>query len=384
MKINYKNYQNEIVKIRRHLHMYPETAFKGFKTTKFIKNYLEEIGYNVEATGLTGCSTFLCVNKEFPTVVLRAEMDAVPIAEESGEEFSSKIPNAMHACGHDANMAVSLVLAKLAMKTKDQLSCNIRFVFEPAEEIGMGAAEMIKSGVLENPKADAFIMIHFACKSSGGVEVNESVATAAIGRLEISIKGISAHWAAAQKGKNAITAASKLICRIEDINKTYTSPYPFIIGIGKISGGSSANIVPDSALLNGNIRACTMEDYNNICSLIQKAADDISESTGTKIEVSLSENPITPIINDPFLVKKAADVGKKVYGESFYLTNKLYLAGDNACLYFDKTRGIFMVFRSPMPNGSVSLHNPKFRLNEEEFYKSLEMLHTYLKELYRP
>ena len=93
---------------------------------------------------------------------------------------------------------------------------------------------------------------------------------------------------------------------------------------------------------------------------------------------------IFPRINDPFLVKKAADVGKKVYGESFYLTNKLYLAGDNACLYFDKTRGIFMVFRSPMPNGSVSLHNPKFRLNEEEFYKSLEMLHTYLKELYRP
>ena len=94
MKINYKNYQNEIVEIRRHFHMYPETAFKEFKTTKFIKNYLEEIGYNVEATGLTGCSAFLCVNKEFPTVVLRAEMDAVPITEESGEEFSSKIPNA--------------------------------------------------------------------------------------------------------------------------------------------------------------------------------------------------------------------------------------------------------------------------------------------------
>ena len=383
MTINYKEYQSEIVKIRRHLHAYPETAFKEFETTKFIKNYLEKNGYIADTFEHTGCTASLIINKSFPTVILRAEMDAVPINEESGEEFSSKIPGIFHACGHDANMAVALVLSKICMENKNLLSCNIKFIFEPAEEIGMGAACMIKSGVLENPKPDSFIMIHFAGKDSQGIEVNEGIASAAIGRLNIDIKGTSAHWAVYQKGRSAIIAASKLIEKFNDINSSYNSPFPFIIGIGKISGGTSANVIPSNAVLSGNIRCCTMKDYKALSVLIKEAAENVAAQTETKIEVEISENPITPIINDPLLVKKAAEVGKPIYGDNFFITNKLYLAGDNACLYFEKTRGVFFVFRFKAPNGHVSLHNSKFRMTEDGFYKALEFLHKYILSLYK-
>ena len=125
-----------------------------------------------------------------------------------------------------------------------------------------------------------------------------------------------------------------------------------------------------------------MGDYNSITQLIKNAAENISVKTGVRIETEISSEPITPIVNDPFMVKKACSVGKKVFGDRFFLTDKLYLAGDNACLYFNRVPGVFMVFRSELPDGPP-LHNPKFILNEQHFYKALEMLHTYLTDIYR-
>lgn len=377
MKINYSLYQEEIVKIRRKLHMHPETAFNEFKTTAFIKDYLENIGYDVKSIEPTGCTALLEKDKSLPYIVVRAEMDAVPIDEKTNLSFASKEKGAMHACGHDANMAVALVLAKLCANTKDMLSCNVHFIFEPAEEIGGGAEVMIKHGVLKTPKPDAFIMFHFANKESGGLEVNESIATAAIGKLDITLVGVSSHWANQTKAKNALLAASEFMVEIDKINKTFESPYPFCVGIGTLNGGSSTNIVPDYAEMHGNIRSCTMEDFYKLSDLVETAGKKISEKTGVEISVEISKDPITPIVNDKFMVQKASEVGKDVFGDEFYIMNKLYLAGDNACLYFKKVPGIFMVFRSAVHNGQA-LHNPHFILNEDGFFKALEMLHKYL------
>ena len=309
MKINYSLYQEEIVKIRRKLHMHPETAFNEFKTTAFIKDYLENIGYDVKSVEPTGCTALLEKDKSLPYIVVRAEMDAVPIDEKTNLSFASKEKGAMHACGHDANMAVALVLAKLCANTKDMLSCNVHFIFEPAEEIGGGAEVMIKHGVLKTPKPDAFIMFHFANKESGGLEVNESIATAAIGKLDITLVGVSSHWANQTKAKNALLAASEFMVEIDKINKTFESPYPFCVGIGTLNGGSSTNIVPDYAEMHGNIRSCTMEDFYKLSDLVETVGKKISEKTGVEISVEISKDPITPIVNDKFMVQKAAEVG---------------------------------------------------------------------------
>ncbi len=377
--INYFDFQEELVKIRRHFHKYPEIAFNEFETTKFIKSYMKKEGYILSDILPTGCIAVLNLNKSYPTVAVRAEMDAVPIYEKTGLEFSSKNKCAMHACGHDANMAVALVLAKILVLTKENLNCNIKFIFEPAEEIGEGAEVVINSGGLTN--VDSFIMFHFSNKQSYGVEVNKDIATAAIGRLNIKFYGVSTHWAALKKGTDALMAACKMVVETEKINTDYKSVYPFCVGIGKMQSGTSVNVVADYAEINGNIRTCSMEDYENISKIIFDTVKKIENTTGVKTAIEISQKPITPIINDKNMVKKACKVGKYVFGDNFFLTDKLYLAGDNACLYFEKVPGIFMVFRAKYIN-DFPLHNPKFELNEEYFYKSVEMLHKYIVSLY--
>lgn len=380
--IDYTKFQKELVHLRRHFHMYPETAFKEFATTDFIVDYLQNAGYSVKKTHPTGCYAFLNVKENAPTVIVRAEIDAVPIDENTGLSFASKNKGAMHACGHDANMAVALVLAKLCQKTKDSLSCNVKFVFEPAEEIGSGAKVMIESGVLENPKADSLIMFHFVNKASGGMEVNKDIASAAIGRIEIEFKGVSAHWAASQKGRDAINAACLTSVELYKLNQSYSSKYPFCIGIGQIQGGTSPNVMSDYAKINGNLRASSMKDYLKLADIIKDTIEKIQNQTGVNIKYDVSKDPITPIINNPYMVKKAAQTGKEVFGDEFYIVDKLYLAGDNACIYFENIPGILMVFRSKSQT-ALPLHNPKFVLSEDCFYKALETLHKYIINLYK-
>lgn len=380
--IDYTEFQNEIVQLRRHLHQYPETAFKEFKTTEFIASYLQNAGYSVIKTQPTGCYAFLNAKENAPTVIVRAEIDAVPIDEKTDLPFASKNKGAMHACGHDANTAVALVLAKLCQKTKEYLSCNVKFVFEPAEEIGSGAKVMLQSGVLENPKADSLIMFHFVNKASGGMEVNKDIASAAIGRLEMEFTGVSAHWAARQKGRDAINAACLMAAQLYNINESYRSKYPFFICLGQIQGGTSANVMSGYAKINGNLRACSMKDYKKLAEIIKDTAEKIQTKTGVNIKCDISKYPITPIINNPYMVKKAAQTGKEVFGDEFYIVDKLYLAGDNASMYFENIPGIIMVFRSKSQT-ALPLHNPKFVLNEDCFYKALETLHKYIIDLYR-
>ncbi len=380
--IDYTKFQKELVQLRRHFHMYPETAFKESATTDFIADYIQNAGYSVKRTNPTGCYAFLNANENAPTVIVRAEIDAVPIEEKTGLSFASKNKGAMHACGHDANMAVALVLAKLCQNTKDSLSCNVKFVFEPAEETGSGAKVMLKSGVLENPKADSLIMFHFVNKSSGGMEVNKDIASAAIGRIEMEFNGVSSHWAAMQKGRDAINAACLTSVELNKLNQSYKSKYPFCIGIGQIQGGTSANVMSGYAKINGNLRASSIKDYLRLSDIIKDIIKKIQTQTGVNIKYGISEYPITPIINNPYMVKKAAQTGREVFGSEFYIMDKLYLAGDNACVYFEKIPGILMVFRSKSQT-AVPLHNPKFILNEDCFYKALEMLHKYIINLYK-
>lgn len=133
---DYRVYQEEIVRLRRHFHRHPELALNEYETTAFIRKYLEKLGYEVKQPLEAGCSACLWLGEEYPTVLVRAEMDAVPVQEKTGLEFASEVPEVMHGCGHDANMAVLLVLAELCKSTCRELKCNVKFVFEPAEEIG--------------------------------------------------------------------------------------------------------------------------------------------------------------------------------------------------------------------------------------------------------
>ena len=365
----------EVIKIRRYLHKYPEIREKEYNTCKYIRNYLNNIGINNKVIGKTGVVGTLIKDEDFPTVAIRAEIDALPINEENTFEYKSKNNGVMHACGHDGITAVVLGLAKLLSENKDKLSCNVKFIFEPAEEVGKGAKKLIKEKVLENPKVDNMIIFHFANSDTIGMEIQKDISTATIGRVSINILGKSSHWGDAKEGIDAISISGKVLNIIDKMNNSLKDKGPFILGIGMINGGVKNNIMADSVRLEGTLRAVGDDKFNYLLDYLEEKMKILSEESDAKIEVNL-ESKLPSVVNDYNLVQIGRKIGEDIFKERFVLGEKVYLAGDNAAYYFQKTPGIRMVFFAKRENEiNYPLHNSKFDFNEDIFYYALSTIY---------
>lgn len=365
----------EVIKIRRYLHKYPEISEKEYNTCKYIRNYLNNIGINSKVIGKTGAVGTLIKDKDLPTVAIRAEIDALPINEENTFEYKSKNNGVMHACGHDGITAVVLGLAKLLSENKDKLSCNVKFIFEPAEEVGKGAKKLIEEKVLENPKVDNMIIFHFANSDTIGMEIQKDISTATIGRVSINILGKSSHWGDAKEGIDAISISGKVLNIIDKMNNSLKDKGPFILGIGMINGGVKNNIMADSVRLEGTLRAVGDDKFNYLLDYLEEKMKILSEESGAKIEVNL-ESKLPSVVNDYNLVQIGRKIGEDIFKERFVLGEKVYLAGDNAAYYFQKTPGIRMVFFAKKENEiNYPLHNSKFDFNEDIFYYALSTIY---------
>lgn len=365
----------EVIKIRRYLHKYPEISEKEYNTCKYIRNYLNNIGINNKVIGKTGAVGTLIKDKDLPTVAIRAEIDALPINEENTFEYKSKNNGVMHACGHDGITAVVLGLAKLLSENKDKLSCNVKFIFEPAEEVGKGAKKLIEEKVLENPKVDNMIIFHFANSDTIGMEIQKDISTATIGRVSINILGKSSHWGDAKEGIDAISISGKVLNIIDKMNNSLKDKGPFILGIGMINGGVKNNIMADSVRLEGTLRAVGDDKFNYLLNYLEEKMKILSEESGAKIEVNL-ESKLPSVVNDYNLVQIGRKIGEDIFKERFVLGEKVYLAGDNAAYYFQKTPGIRIVFFAKKENEiNYPLHNSKFDFNEDIFYYALSTIY---------
>ncbi|MDD5880024.1 MAG: M20 family metallopeptidase [Clostridiales bacterium] len=365
----------EVIKIRRYLHKYPEISEKEYNTCEYIRNYLNNIGIKNNVVGETGAVGTLIKDKDLPTVAIRAEIDALPINEENTFEYKSKNNGVMHACGHDGITAVVLGLAKLLSENKDKLNCNVKFIFEPAEEVGKGAKKLIEEKVLEDPKVDNMIIFHFANSDTIGMEIQKDISTATIGRVSINILGKSSHWGDAKEGIDAISISGKVLNIIDKMNNSLKDKGPFILGIGMINGGVKNNIMADSVRLEGTLRAVGDDKFNYLLNYLEEKMKILSEESGATIEVNL-ESKLPSVVNDYNLVQIGRKIGEDIFKERFVLGEKVYLAGDNAAYYFQKTPGIRMVFFAKKENEiNYPLHNSKFDFNEDIFYYALSTIY---------
>ena len=365
----------EVIKIRRYLHKYPEISEKEYNTCKYIRNYLNNIGIKNNVVGETGAVGTLIKDKDLPTVAIRAEIDALPINEENTFEYKSKNNGVMHACSHDGITAVVLGLAKLLSENKDKLNCNVKFIFEPAEEVGKGAKKLIEEKVLEDPKVDNMIIFHFANSDTIGMEIQKDISTATIGRVSINILGKSSHWGDAKEGIDAISISGKVLNIIDKMNNSLKDKGPFILGIGMINGGVKNNIMADSVRLEGTLRAVGDDKFNYLLNYLEEKTKILSEESKATIEVNL-ESKLPSVVNDYNLVQIGRKIGEDIFKERFVLGEKVYLAGDNAAYYFQKTPGIRMVFFAKKENEiNYPLHNSKFDFNEDIFYYALSTIY---------
>lgn len=380
-KGKFSEYTEELLRLRRHFHQYPELALQEKETSSFIQSYMEKLGYALTPVSPTGwIAEFPELQNREKCMVVRAEMDALPIEEKTGLPYASKNAGCMHACGHDAILASALILAKIIAEQKDSFPVSVRFLFEPAEEIGEGAARMIEAGALDG--VDAFLMFHYAGDESFGMTVHEGQASSMIGGMEIHIHGKSSHWCEAEKGIDAIYGASVAAKAICELNRDYKGRGKALIGIGSIHGGEYANIIADHVVMKGNIRACREEDYRRLQKDLRDILKKTEEETGTEIIVREPKPPVLPFANDPSLTDAVKKAGKKVFKERFWTEGEeeLFLSGDNAYRYFQKVKGVFAVFLAGFEEENYPLHHSKFQIDEAILPYSVEALYEIIKE----
>lgn len=296
----------------------------------------------------------------------------------------------MHACGHDMILAAALILAKIVaeeQRMQENFPVRLRFLFEPAEEIGEGAKRMLQAGALENPKADAFLMFHYAADMTFGMAVHQGQASSMINSMQIHVHGKSSHWCEADKGIDAIYAAAQVISAIHDLNESFGKQHPdagkYIVGTGTIHGGEYTNIIADHVVLNGNIRAVHEETYMALEHELERNLQEIEKRTGTQIRMEFPKDPVYAFANDEELTETAKVVGAEVFGDKFVLEgeDELFLSGDNAYRYFRETRGLFTVFLAGIPGENHPLHHPKFQLDERILPYSVEALYKIITTL---
>ena len=350
-----KNIEKNIIDWRRDFHQYPELGFDEHRTSKIIGEALKEMGLapqmNVGKTGVTADLTF----GEGPTIALRADMDALPMQETSGLDFSSKHDGVMHACGHDGHMAMLLGAAKVLTQNGDSLNGTVRFIFQPAEEGAGGARYMIQDGCLDS--VDEIYGIHvWNYQPVGEVGITDGPVMAAADMFKINIKGIGGHGAAPQGTVDAVVVASHLIQVLQTIVSRNTNPLEgTVVTVGKINGGHNFNIIADEVTLSGTARAYTEENRNLIKTRMAEIIDGVAKTFGAEISFDY-EDGYPPTINHTDPVNKVLKAAERVVGEKAGMPY-LSMGGEDFSYYLQKIPGCFF-FVGSAPNDQKLFETP--------------------------
>ncbi|NLK19445.1 MAG: amidohydrolase, partial [Synergistaceae bacterium] len=248
-----------LTEVRRDFHRFPEESFGETRTAAKISGFLQEWGYEVTAAGGTGVKGVLRGVPGSKTVAVRADMDALPVTEETGLEFASAIPGMMHACGHDIHITCALGAARmLAGAAKGgAFSGSIVMLFQPAEELNLGAAAMIKDGVLADPKVDMIFGLHnHPSYPAGTVVVKEGPMMAAVDTLKIRITGRGSHGAIPHMAADPIVAAASVVMNLQTAVSRNTDPQdPAVVSFGTVQGGTANNVIPETVEMTGTFRS---------------------------------------------------------------------------------------------------------------------------------
>lgn len=323
-----RNIDSKIKEIREQIHQYPELGNKEFKTSALIEAYLKTLGVPIQKIAGTGLVVLLD-NKKADTILLRADMDALPINENSGLKFSSKVPGIMHACGHDAHIAILLGTIKKLLDCRHLLNYNIKFAFQPNEEGSGGAQRMIDEGILENPSVSAAFALHVWPEfETGVVGIKSGSLTATCDEYTIEVIGKGGHVAKPESNNNPIVATTDLIMLMNSLEIAQ----PHILEVTSIHAGSGAlNIVPENCRIQGSVRVVSPE-FRHIMS---EKIIEVCEIIESRYDVECIFTPqymlqFSPMINDDGLAQCSKQIISKhtIVKE---LEKPYFIAEDFAC-----------------------------------------------------
>ena len=373
-----------IIQTRRDLHRIPETAFNEEKTAAYLAKAIEGLDMDVE-TGIAthGIVALMKTGRPGPTILFRADMDALPIKEATGLPFASTHAGVMHACGHDAHMAMVLGTAKVLNQLRDGLYGNIKFLFQPAEEGPGGAKPMIEAGVMQHPTVDYAFGCHVWTEIPGGsVGIVSGPIMAAMDRFDISIKGKGGHGAMPHECVDALEVGTQVVNALQRIVSRQANPLePTVVTVGTFTAGTAFNVIPGEATLSGTTRTFSPSVWEQWEGRMRRIVSHVCASMGADFELTYTQGyPVT--VNDPDMADLVKKCAADVVGPDKVLTPQKTMGGEDFAFFLREVPGAYFALGAGR-EGAASVHNPAFDFNEDILQTGVETFCRIAMELTR-
>jgi amidohydrolase len=372
--------------LRRDFHSYPELGFEEYRTAEIVVNELKKSGLDKIETGIakTGVVGLLESVEPGPVVLVRFDMDALPIIEENVTEYASRNKGVMHACGHDGHTAVGLTVAKLLARHKDNLTGTVKFVFQPAEEGLGGADEMVKEGILEDPKPDYSLAFHVWNENElNWFGITPGPIMAAAEGFKVTITGKGGHGAAPHQTIDPIYAAAQIVTGLQSIISRNVHPLDSaVVSIGSLQGGSAFNIIPPEIEMLGTIRTFKPEVREVVLKRFREIVVGISSSLGCSANIELL--PATHAVsNDVQLTQFVKEIAMRLFPNGIVDQNSVTMGSEDFSFMMQNIPGCFIFVGSANPDKGLDAkhHHPKFDFDETALVYATALITSVISEI---
>ena len=383
-KMLVSKHRNLISKLRQDLHRIPETAYTEEKTSRYVAAYLKSVGLEVK-TGIarTGVVGLLEGGHSGRTLMIRADMDALEITEETGLDFASTHEGVMHACGHDAHMSMVLTAATILNEMKDHLKGTIKFLFQPAEEGPGGAGAMIDEGVMEDPHVDYAIGCHvWPDIPEGTIGVRPGPLMAAMDRFDLKIIGKGGHGAMPHQCVDALEVGCQVVNALQRIVSRQMDPIsPAVVTVGSFHAGEAFNVIPGTAEMCGTARTFDRAVWERFPQQMERIVRGVCESMGASYELDYVHG-FPPLVNDAEVSRLVQGCAEETVGKEKVIEPEPTMGGEDMALFLEKAKGCFF-FLGVGHEGGAPLHNAEFDFNENALSLGVETYCRVARELLR-
>ena len=362
-----------VSKLRRDLHRIPETAFTEEKTSRYVADYLKKQGLEVE-TGIAryGVVGRLDGGNSGKTLMIRSDMDALSVTEETGLDFVSTHGGVMHACGHDGHMSMALVAATILNQFKKDLKGHIKFLFQPAEEGPGGAMPMIEEGVMENPAVDYSVGCHvWPGIPEGNIGVKAGPLMAAMDRFDLKIIGRGGHGAMPNLCVDALEVGCQVVNALQRVVSRQMNPVnPAVVTVGSFHSGSTFNVIPGEAEMCGTTRTFDRAVWDRFPEQMERIVRGVCESMGASYELDYVKG-YPPLINDVEVADVVRRCAEAAVGKERVFEPEPSMGGEDMAYFLERSKGCYF-FLGVGREGCASLHNSRFDFNEEALLSGVE------------
>lgn len=369
----------QIVDLRHALHAQPEIALEEHQTAKLVTEYLRRIdGLKIQTGvgGTTGIKAVLNADRPGPAVLLRADMDALPIQEENAVPYKSQVPGKMHACGHDGHTACLVGTAMVLSRIVEQLAGPVVFIFQPAEESLGGGKILVEAGVMDEPKVGAAFALHgWPMIPAGKIGLCKGWAMAATGGFTIVVKAKGCHGASPHESPDPIVIAARIIDGLQHIAARMISPLqPVVVTVGTVHGGTAVNIIPNRVEMSGTVRAADDGVRAEILRDIVQISTNMAAAFGAEAEVSTRE-AYPAVYNTPEACDFIAEVADQTLGPGSVVEIGPTMGGEDFAFYLQKVPGALFRLGVDAPNRPrYTLHHAKYDFNDDSLPVGMKMM----------